>query len=311
MFLRWLTAICCIYNIWSFEGSTIGEVLFHKKYIDGARRTSCAECHNITEEKLHDLHLPLSDEKHRLIASQFLNQGLQHPSNECLQCHNIQKKSQHSRLKEKIKKSHFRNADASCLECHKLDEKHYFRIKKPGPALQNSFYRNEFKRGLLSSLDSAIKDCMQKFQLRESNEDAKSIVAYLKTMSVSEKNAAHDYGIVSKYLPLKVSGNNLLGKGAYELSCLPCHRRLKITLFENPLSKEGIYRKVRGMDQPRLKALQSLPQVLINEVPNPYLPKNIEREPIPLMPVYSSDRLSDSELINIANYLVERQKNRW
>ena len=310
MLLHWLIALCCIYNIWSFEGSAVGEVLFHKKYIEGSRRTSCAECHNITEQKLHDLHLSLSDEKHRLIASQFLNQGLQHPSNSCLQCHHIQKITPNSLLKEKIKKSHFRNADASCLDCHKLDKKHYFRQKKPGPTLQNSFYRNKFKRGLLSSLDSAIKDCMQKFQLRENNEDAKSIAAYLKTMSTPEKNAAHDYGILSKYLPLKVSGNNLLGKGAYELNCLPCHRRLKITLLENPLSREGIYRKVRGMDQPRLEALRSSTQVLINEVPNPYLPKNIAREPMPLMPIYSRDRLSDSELINIANYLVDRQKSR-
>lgn len=311
MSLRFFIWITLIYNLSSIYGSSEGEVLFHKKYIDGARRTSCAECHNVTEHKLHDLRLAPSDERHRLLASQFLNEGLQHSGISCLRCHQIQKIDPNPLLKGEIKKSHFRNADAACLKCHDLDQKHYFKVKKPGPPLQNSFFRKDFKRERYDNASDAVKDCMRQFQLRENDRDAAAIVAFLRSISDPDQNSAHNYGVLSDYLPSNVSGNNLLGKGAYELSCLPCHSRLKITLFENPLSREGIYRKVRGMSQPRQAILNELKAVSLKSVPKKYTPNDVQSESIPVMPVFSADRLNDTELLNIADYLVERQRGRW
>ncbi len=221
------------------ESSSRGFELFQKTYLDGERRTSCAECHNISEQK------------------------------------------------------------------------HYFSVKKPGPPLQNSFFRKHFKRSKIRDLKDAVADCMSSYQLRKNDKDLKDIVTYLKTISHPQNSKSHKYGVLSEYLPLKLSGNDLLGKTAYNHSCLPCHSRLKITLLENPLSKEGIYRKVRGMSQPRLIAQQKLKLVSIEAVPKQQVPIDFERKRFPSMPSFSQDRLSDFELLNIANYLVKRQKQSW
>ena len=71
---------------------------------------------------------------------------------------------------------------------------------------------------------------MTSYQLRDDDRDLNDILAYLKTISHPESREPHKYGVLSNYLPLKLGGNKLLGKSAYEQSCLACHSRYKITL---------------------------------------------------------------------------------
>ncbi|MEE2925444.1 MAG: hypothetical protein VX619_11730 [bacterium] len=199
----------------------------------------------------------------------------------------------------------------SCAECHNIQEKHYFSVKKSGPPLRNSFFRKYFKRSKFDNLKDAVADCMTSYQLRNNDKDFRDIAAYLKTVSHPQNHEPYQYGVLSDYLPLKLDGNDFYGKDTYEHSCLPCHSRLKITLLENPLSREGIYRKVRGMSRPRLVAQQNMKLVEIEEVPQQNMPNGFERQRFPSMPIFSEDRLSDSELLNIANYLVKRQEKSW
>ena len=65
------------------------------------------------------------------------------------------------------------------------------------------------------------------------------------------------------------------------------------------------------MSRPRLVAQQNMKLVQIEAVPQQNIPNSFERQRFPSMPIFSEDRLSDSELLNIANYLVERQKKSW
>ena len=300
---------------WTTESSSRGHDLFSKTYMDGQRRTSCAECHNISEQKYHNLNTLPSESERRLFLSQFHNEGVRSPQESCLNCHQVKKTRYHSFLtietKSSFEKSRFDNADDTCLKCHNIDQKHYYRIKKSGPPLQNSFFREKFKRSKFDNLKDAVSDCMISYQLRNDEQDLNDILAYLKTISHPENREPHKYGVLSNYLPLKLGGNNLLGKSAYEQSCLACHSRYKITLLENPLSREGIYRKVRGMSLPRLAAQQKIKSIQIEVVPKQNIPNDFERKKFPKMPVFSQDRLSDFELLNIADYLVKRQMKTW
>jgi len=293
---------------WTTESSSRGSTIFHKTYIDEERRTSCAECHNISEQKYHNLKTIPSEAERRLFLSQFHNEGVRSPQESCLNCHQPKKSRYHSFLsigpKSSLQKSRFDNSDAACLKCHNIQEKHYFSVKKSGPPLRNSFFRKHFNRSKFDNLKDAVADCMTSYQLRNNDEDLRDIVAYLKTISHPQNHEAHQYGVLSDYLPLRLDGNKFLGKSAYEHSCLPCHSRFKITLLENPLSREGIYRKVRGMSRPRLVAQQNMNLVQLEAVPQQNITKGFELKRFPKMPVFSQDRLSDFELLNIANYLV-------
>ena len=300
---------------WTTESSSRGHNSFNKTYMDGQRRTSCAECHNISEQKYHNLNTLPSESERRLFLSQFHNKGVRSPQESCLNCHQVKKTRYHSFLtietKSSFEKSRFDNADNTCLKCHNIDQKHYYRVKKSGPPLQNSFFREKFKRSKFDNLKDAVSDCMISYQLRDDDQDLNDILAYLKTISHPENREPHKYGVLSNYLPLKLGGNKLLGKSAYEQSCLACHSRYKITLLENPLSREGIYRKVRGMSLPRLAAQQKIKSIQIEVVPKQNIPNDFERKKFPKMPVFSQDRLSDFELLNIADYLVKRQMKSW
>ena len=65
------------------------------------------------------------------------------------------------------------------------------------------------------------------------------------------------------------------------------------------------------MSLPRLAAQQKMKSIQIEVVPKQNIPNDFERKSFPKMPVFSQDRLSDFELLNIADYLVKRQIKSW
>lgn len=157
-------------------------------------------------------------------------------------------------------------------------------------------------------MENVILDCMNRYQLRHDENQAKDLAAFIRTISSPEQKDPHPYAEIPRRLPLNLKANLLNGKTIYEFSCKPCHQEKRITLFENVLSREGIFRKLRGMELARRKRIKKLDGVQIKAVPDLGLPSDLPSSPVEQMPLFREERLSDQELIDVAEYIVQKQR---
>lgn len=317
IFLLLLTA-----NLHSSEEASPsrGKLAFFQKYSSGVLHSSCNDCHHVTENRYHDLHIPPTYDEMRYFLDSFRSRGLTQRESNCRSCHQISpshllhrgritphlqnwfQRQSSSRL------ARFKKASSECLQCHKLDQKHYFRAIKPGPPLHHSYFRSSLKGVSGASMENVILDCMNRYQLRHDENQAKDLAAFIRTISSPEQKDPHPYAEIPRRLPLNLKANLLNGKTIYEFSCKPCHQEKRITLFENVLSREGIFRKLRGMELARRKRIKKLDGVQIKAVPDLGLPSDLPSSPVEQMPLFREERLSDQELIDVAEYIVQKQR---
>jgi cytochrome c2 len=185
-----------------------------------------------------------------------------------------------------------------CYDCHNITENSYAVKRKPGPPLADSRFRETFKSGRFQRVDEAVADCMEHYQLRFHEKDLQNILAFLGSVSQTEVKTGWDYGSEAA-LPELISGDMYRGQVIYENSCYPCHKKQQTAFLKNPLSREFIFQKVRGIKPDQRVELQSLKDVYPKE----------SAAPIMQMPVFVRNRLCDEELADVAEFVVNENRD--
>lgn len=184
-----------------------------------------------------------------------------------------------------------------CYDCHNITEDNYDIKRKPGPPLADSRFRQSFKAGRFQKPDEAVADCMERYQLRFHEKDLHDILAFLGSVSQTEVKTAWDYGTEAA-LPELLSGDLYRGRVVYENSCSTCHKKQQTAFLKNPLSREFVFQKVRGVQPDQRTELQSLKEVKPEEAVRPIMQ----------MPVFARNRLCDEELADVTEFVINENR---
>ena len=197
-----------------------------------------------------------------------------------------------TRGKVQAQKSFYRGSRRyQCSTCHAFSEHPYQKRRFPGPPLKDSYYRSSFANRRHEHIHEAVKYCMVQYQSlpddETTNKDSRDVTAWLRSVSSPVTTSPWPYLGPPKTIPDGIFSEDMHrvteGQVLYENSCFDCHEsRKSMSLLGKTLSREDIYRRLRGM------------KILVENNPQ--------------KAVYDLSRLSDEDLTTIISFLMHSQR---
>ena len=183
----------------------------------------------------------------------------------------------------------------TCSTCHAIEETDGFAmdgLRRPGHPLFNATRRSSYKNGQLNSMLDAVNTCVTEWMngnaWTKSSQDWINLYNWLDDQATDESGKLVDIDIVSP--PVVVTGGDAeIGQALFNKRCAICH------------GENGI-------------GTQKAPRIVDIGLPESYIATRVRtsgREDSTvytgltggIMPFWGSDRLSDTELINIIAYV--------
>lgn len=184
----------------------------------------------------------------------------------------------------------------ACATCHAVDEPDADDLRRPGHPIGDAAARPHFKNGRIATLRGAVNSCLTEWMAAEpwAETDARwsALEGWLESLAPIEQAPAVESLIVAPP-PAADTGNPQAGRTLFNQTCIVCH------------GTDGAGTE-RG---PRLAGFAHEPDFVAERIRRS---GNAESEVYPglsggRMPFWAADRLTDSEVLDLAAYVNESE----